>query len=60
MQGEFDIGRSEIVSQLMGQLNEQRAALKKAKVYRNKLCEIASSQFMKQGIKPDNPAFVQQ
>jgi hypothetical protein len=44
----------------MGQLNEQRTAIKKAKVFRNKLCEIASGQFMKQGIKADNPAFVQQ
>jgi hypothetical protein len=50
----WDQSKHELIGRLITQLNSQRKALKRKRVFRNKLGDIAASQFMAQGIKSDN------
>ena len=50
----WDQNKHELIGRLITQLNSQRKALKRKRVFRNKLGDIAASQFMARGIKSDN------
>jgi hypothetical protein len=42
----WDKAKHEVIQRLVVQLNSQRKALRKKRVFRNKLGDIAASQFM--------------
>ena len=50
----WELAKHELTVKLVSFLNNKRKALKKKRMFRNKLGDLAASQFCTQGIRPDN------
>jgi len=53
----FNLDYSEIVSALLSNTNKQRIAIKNSKLWRNKLCDVAATEILKKGIRPESNEF---